>query len=67
MGISQVRVFQILAGRAPISPETAVRLAHATGTDADYWLTLQRQYDLHRAKVRLAPKLGSLPRLSDVP
>jgi addiction module HigA family antidote len=61
MGISRVRISQILHGRAPISTEMALRLGQVTGTAPDYWLRLQREFDLFQANRRLRPVLDKLP------
>ena len=63
MGLSSVRISQIMNGRAPITVETALRLGQVTGTEPEYWIRLQTDYDLFHAKKRLAPILGELPKL----
>ena len=60
-GISRVRISQILHGRAPITTEMALRLGQVTGTAPDYWLRLQREFDLFQANRRLRPVLDKLP------
>lgn len=40
------RVSQILAGKRAISTDTAVRLGYWLGTGPEFWLNLQRQYEL---------------------
>jgi addiction module HigA family antidote len=44
------RVAAILAGRRAITAETALRLAHYFGTDAQSWINLQARYDLESAR-----------------
>jgi hypothetical protein len=36
----------VVSGRSGITPEMAVRLSKAVGNDPDFWLRLQRQYDV---------------------
>ncbi|MGN7798556.1 HigA family addiction module antitoxin [Leifsonia sp. 22587] len=43
------RIGDIVAGKRAISPDTALRLARAFGTTAEFWLNLQAHYDLERA------------------
>ena len=62
-GVSTVRINQIINGKAPISPDMAIRLGHATSRDAEKWLALQRDYDLFQAERRLKPVLKKLPKL----
>ncbi len=42
---------------APISADTALRLARYLGTSAEFWLGLQSDYELEKAKDELAPKI----------
>jgi len=60
MGITTVRLNQILNGRAPITPGMALRIARVTNTAPEYWLGLQGKFDLHVAKKRLAVTLAAL-------
>ena len=46
-GLSTQRVNQIISGSAPISPETALRLEHATRTAAQVWNNLEIMYHDH--------------------
>ena len=65
MGVSTVTISHIVNGHAPISAAMAVRLGHATGTKPEYWLRLQRRYDLFKARQQLAATLETLPKISD--
>lgn len=44
------RLAEIAAGRRGISADTALRLARALGTSAEFWLNLQSAYDLRVAE-----------------
>ncbi len=50
LGITRKTLSLILNQRAGISPEMAVKLSEAFGTDAELWLNLQRKYDLWLAE-----------------
>jgi len=50
LGISYRRLKEIIDGRRGVSPDTAHRLERLCGMDADFWLTLQRQWDLWHAR-----------------
>lgn len=63
MGVSPVRINQILRGRRPISIEMALRLGKVTGTSPDYWLRLQHKFDIFHARERLATELNMLSSL----
>ena len=44
------RITQILNGRRAITGDTALRLAHFFGTSAEFWLNLQKLYELRLAE-----------------
>lgn len=48
IGVSYVRLNEIVNGRRGISPSTALRLAKAFGTSAEFWLNGQLSSDLYR-------------------
>jgi len=50
IGISRKTASEFVNKRAGVSVEMAHRLAKATGTTAEFWLTLQVQYALWEAK-----------------
>ncbi len=49
IGVSYVRLNQIVNGRRGITPSTALRLARALGTSPQFWLNGQLALDLYRA------------------
>jgi addiction module HigA family antidote len=60
MGVSKPRIHYVVNGRSPITVELALRLGRVTNTTPEYWLALQSEFDLHRARNRLAVTLASL-------
>lgn len=46
LDVTPNRVSQILAGKRAISADTALRLGYWLGTGPEFWLNLQRQYEL---------------------
>lgn len=44
------RVTAMLAGQRAVTADTALRLARYFGTSADFWLNLQKTYDLEVAE-----------------
>ena len=64
MGISRVRVNQLVNGHAAITVETALRLGHVTGSEPEYWLALQVRFDLFNARKRFSRILEALPVLT---
>jgi antitoxin HigA-1 len=51
------RITQIVDGRRSITGETALRLARYFGTSAEFWLGMQRDYDLQVARDEFAAEV----------
>jgi antitoxin HigA-1 len=58
IGVSALRVSEIVRGRRAISVDTAMRLARYFGTSAGVWLRMQARYDLETAQGRLARRIN---------
>jgi len=52
LGISRQQLHSVIAGRANVTPEMAVRLEKALGSTADTWLRMQMNYDLAQIRAR---------------
>jgi antitoxin HigA-1 len=63
MDVSRLTVNEIINDRRTVTAEMALRLEAVTRVSASMWLNLQRNVDLHRAKVHLA---DVLPQLSPI-
>ena len=50
IGVAQIRIHEIVHGRRSITADTALRIGQALGMTADFWLNLQRMYDLDVAR-----------------
>ena len=55
------RISQIIAGKRAISADTALRLARHFGTTPDFWMNLQKIYELDLARKSLSGTLNSIP------
>ncbi len=44
------RLYMILAGKRSLTADTALRLARWFGTSAEFWLNLQKMYELRLAE-----------------
>ena len=55
------RVSQIIAGKRAITADTALRLAQYFGTSAEFWVNLQKLYELDVARQQLGDALTHLP------
>ena len=59
------RITEILNGQRSITGDTALRLAHFFGTSAEFWLNLQKLYELRLAEKKAGNMLDTLPTLKD--
>ena len=50
MGVDAGRVSRLVNGQVSVTGDTAIRLADAFGTSAEFWMRLQGDYDLARAR-----------------
>ena len=57
LGVSRNRIGNILRGRCGITADTALRLEHAFGVSAAFWLNLQSHYELERADREAGPTI----------
>ena len=63
LGVPPNRVTQILNGTRSISGDTALRLGHFFGMNAQFWLNLQSIYDLRAAQEKAGKYIQALPKL----
>ncbi len=59
------RITEILNGRRAITGDTALRLAHFFGTSAEFWLNLQKLYELRLAEKKASKTIKALPALKN--
>lgn len=59
LGVTQVRIGEIVQGRRAVSPDTALRLARYFGTSAEFWMNMQATYDLERARDKSAATIAN--------
>lgn len=57
IGVSPIRISQIIRGERAITVDTAMRLARYFGISAAVWLRLQVCYDLESARTTLEPRI----------
>ena len=61
------RVTGILNGERAITGDTALRLGHFFGTSAEFWLNLQKLYELRMAERKAGDSIKGLPTLGMQP
>ena len=58
--VSRQTLYRVLAGKAAVSPEMALRLGKFCGNGPDLWLRLQERFDLWHAQRAIADQLGQI-------
>lgn len=51
--VPRTRVERLVKGETSLTADTAMRFAKIFGTTAEYWMNLQRAWDLARARERI--------------
>jgi addiction module HigA family antidote len=52
LGVTRQQLYRVLRGESVITPEMAYRLELGIGSNADFWLRLQMNYDLAQVRKR---------------
>lgn len=60
------RISQIVAAKRAISADTALRLSRYFGTTPDFWMNLQKTYDLDVARQQIGKSLRHIPQRPSV-
>ncbi|MGO8767065.1 MAG: HigA family addiction module antitoxin [Limisphaerales bacterium] len=58
IGVTPMRVSQIVRGRRAVTADTALRLSRYFGTRPGWWLDLQTHYDLETAADKLQARIA---------
>jgi antitoxin HigA-1 len=56
------RITQIIRGERGLSGDTALRLGHWFGTSPEFWMNLQKTYELNLARKQVGDEVAKLPR-----
>jgi antitoxin HigA-1 len=59
------RVTGIINGQRAITADTALRLGHWFGTSPEFWLNLQKLYELRLAREEVGDRVERLPKLTE--
>ena len=59
------RITGILNGHRAITGDSALRLAHFFATSPEFWLNLQKLYELRLAEAKVGATIRRLPRLQE--
>jgi antitoxin HigA-1 len=63
-GVPPRRINEIVLGKRSVTADTAIRLAAALGTSERFWLGLQADYDLERARRALGAQARKIVRIA---
>ncbi len=63
LGVSRQALHAVLAERAAVTPEMALRLGKLCGYGLELWLALQTRYDLERLRREKAAEIEAIPTL----
>ena len=58
------RITEILNGQRAVTGDTALRLGHFFGTSPEFWLNLQKLYELRLAEQKAGESIKNLPTLA---
>ena len=59
------RITGILNGQRAVTGDSALRLAHFFGTTPEFWLNLQKLYELRLAEAKAGAAIRRLPRMRE--
>jgi addiction module HigA family antidote len=60
MRVSRYSINQLVNAKRRVTPAMALRLSRATSTSVEFWLNLQRGWDLHFARQALGDRLSKV-------
>lgn len=63
LGISRQQLYDILDGKKPITPNTALRFGKLCGDGPGIWLRMQQAYDLAVTEPQIHAELEKIPTL----
>lgn len=67
LDVSRHSINELVNGKRGVTADMALRLARVLNTDPDFWLNLQRDIDLYRARRKAGPALENLRVLRTAP
>jgi antitoxin HigA-1 len=65
IGVTPIRIGQIVKGQRAVTADTAMRLAHYFGTSAAVWIRLQARYDLETAELEHGERIKQEVKILD--
>lgn len=62
LGVSRQMLHKIMAEKAPVTPEMAVRLGKFCGDGPEVWVRMQAAHDVAKASIAMADIVRRIPR-----
>lgn len=59
--VPESRIAAIIDGRRGVTADMALRLGHWFGTSPEFWLNLQKLYELRKTQARIGNRIEKLP------
>ena len=60
LGVPENRIYQIINGQRSITADTALRLGKFFNTGPEFWLNLQKAYELDEARAKIGDSLNEI-------
>jgi addiction module HigA family antidote len=60
LGVPENRIYQILNGQRSVTADTALRLGKFFNTGPEFWLNLQKAYELDEARQKIGDSLNEI-------
>jgi antitoxin HigA-1 len=60
LGVSRQTLYDLIAERQPVTPAMALRLGKLFGNTPEFWLNLQRDYDLRLLEGQMENELAKI-------
>jgi len=64
IGVQQIRISLIIKGERGITANTAMRFSKFFGTSPEFWMNLQREYDLRKVKIEIKEIIDNIVPIS---
>ena len=64
IGVQQTRISLIIKGERGITANTAMRFSKFFGTSPEFWMNLQREYDLRKVKIEIKEIIDNIVPIS---
>ena len=66
IGITRVRINEIIRGKRSVTPDTAFRLAKFFNTTPEFWINLQSHYDMWKTLQEKKKEYATIKPLAEV-